>query len=189
MDCHAFHEHHVAYLDGVLPEPQRSAVERHVLACSACAGYDTSVRRALLLARNLPPIECSPDFAARLEARLRDVAEGRRDVPMDWREQRALSELLASSVAPGGLPRRALLAAGMLAMLWGTGEALDWGGAPQDVVLPPVVATRPAPPPAPALADPTLLTTATAGIPVWTAALLADQAPAAFVAVSWRGGQ
>ncbi len=91
MDCSAFRRHHVAYVDDTLPGDLVAAAARHVAECPACARHDTAVRRSLLLARNLsrhaPPLECSADFGARLEARLRVVREerlGGAPVADDW---------------------------------------------------------------------------------------------------------
>lgn len=70
MDCSAFRRHHLAYVDDTLPGDLLVAAARHAAECPACARHDTAVRRSLLLARNVCQLECSPDFAARLEARL-----------------------------------------------------------------------------------------------------------------------
>jgi hypothetical protein len=48
----------------------------HLEACTRCATFDTVVRRGLLVARNLPAIEPSPDFNVRLQNRLRLAAGG-----------------------------------------------------------------------------------------------------------------
>ena len=45
-------------------------MREHMRACPRCARHDAVVRRSLLIARNLPDIQPSPDFMARLEARL-----------------------------------------------------------------------------------------------------------------------
>ncbi len=80
MDCTEFRRHHLAYVDDTLPGDVLVAAERHRVECAACGAQDTLVRRSLLLARNLPTIEPSADFAARLEARLCAVrAEGGAD--------------------------------------------------------------------------------------------------------------
>ena len=73
MDCTDFRRHHLAYLDDTLPGDVLVAAERHRIECAACGAHDTLVRRSLLLARNLPSIEPSADFTARLDARLRAV--------------------------------------------------------------------------------------------------------------------
>ncbi|HEY0778159.1 MAG TPA: hypothetical protein VGD56_09355 [Gemmatirosa sp.] len=86
MDCTDFRRHHLAYVDDTLPGDVLVAAERHRVECAACGAHDTLVRRSLLLARNLPSIEPSSDFAARLDARLCAVrAEGRPcGAELDW---------------------------------------------------------------------------------------------------------
>jgi hypothetical protein len=198
MDCRSFRNHHVAYLDDTLPGELLIAAERHVRECAACAARDTAVRRGLLLARNLPPIEPSDDFATRLAARLDDVRCGRcqvpdDDVPLDWSPSRA--ELLRTALSGTAVRRAALIAAGLLVLTYAGDHASNWRGGEgadnRDVELPPVVATLPEPlptlQPLPGIAPPALLTSASTGIPVWPAALLADQAPARFAeaSLSW----
>jgi hypothetical protein len=190
MDCRTFRKHHLAYLDDTLPGEQIAAAERHVFECAGCAAHDTAVRRSLMLARNLPPIEISADFAARLAARLDQVRDGRYEVPTDglplddWAPTRAEMLRAALSDTLGSRRRLAAVAAGLLALSYAGGQAIVRAGAPRDVVLPPVIATAPAKPAAPVftpLASPALVTSASTGIPVWPAALLADQAPAHLV--------
>ncbi|GJG85817.1 hypothetical protein tb265_09980 [Gemmatimonadetes bacterium T265] len=132
MDCSEFRRHHLAYVDDTLPGDVLVAAERHRVECAACGAHDTLVRRSLLLARNLPTIEPSADFAARLEARLRDVrtesrgethAEGRtawslaRRMDAGWSEARHYEarwyERLAQDA--GGWGRQAVAAAVVLA--------------------------------------------------------------------------
>jgi len=55
------------------------AMQRHVAECAACAGHDATIRRALLLFRNMAPIEPSAEFADRLQARLRAERRRQRD--------------------------------------------------------------------------------------------------------------
>jgi hypothetical protein len=185
MDCRTFRKIHVAYLDDVLPGELLVAAECHVRECADCAAHDTAVRRGLLLARNLPTIEPSPDFAARLAARIDDVRCGRCEVPsdgvpFDWAPSRA--ELLrAALMSPVARRRFAAVAAGLLALTYAGTELSHFGADTADVELPPVVATLPEPTQAPALVPPALITSASTGIPVWPAALLADQAPANMV--------
>ena len=176
MDCRAFRKHHLAYLDDTLPGDLLVSAERHVLECEECARHDTAVRRGLLLFRNLPPIEPSPDFAARLELRLRSAVDDGAGVP-DW-----------THVDTAGTGRRrsasstvALAAAGLLMFGYGTRTVIAWNSVPQDVVLPPVVAMIPEPLPQAPLASPALVTSVSASVPVWPVALLADEAPMHFV--------
>lgn len=179
MDCRTFRKHHVAYLDDTLPGELLVAAERHVRECAACAEHDTAVRRGLLLARNLPPVELSADFSARLAARLDDVRCGRCQVPdddvvpFDWAPSRA--DLLRAALSgPVARKRLAAVAAGLLALTYAGRQAAQWSD-DRDVELPPVVASLPETPPA--FLPPALLTSASTGIPVWPAALLADQTP------------
>src|SRR6476659_8394429 len=73
MDCREFRKRHVAFVDDFLSAVEMDAMHRHVRMCSRCSRQDTVVRRSLLIVRNLPTIEPSPDFMARLNARLREV--------------------------------------------------------------------------------------------------------------------
>lgn len=71
MDCRSFRRNHVAFVDDTLPGVVLVQMERHRIECEACAAHDANVRRSLLLFRNnLPTIEPSADFSARLSARL-----------------------------------------------------------------------------------------------------------------------
>ena len=173
MDCRAFRKNHLAYLDDTMPGDLLVSAERHVLECEECARHDTAVRRGLLLFRNLQPIEPSPDFAARLELRLRSAVDDADDVP-DW-----------TANASGGRRRAtgtmAMAAAGLLMLGYGARSAVDWTSAPADVVLPPVVAMSPEPQPTAPLSSPVLVTTVSAALPVWPVALLADEASMHFV--------
>jgi len=54
---------------------ERDRLASHISECATCSRFDTLARRALLVARNAPPIEVSTDFSARLAAR---IAEERR---------------------------------------------------------------------------------------------------------------
>ena len=74
MDCRSFKKKHLAYLDDTLPGFEVAAIQEHLRACSVCARQDASVRRSLLVVRNLPPIRPSEGFSDRLRHRL--VLEG-----------------------------------------------------------------------------------------------------------------
>lgn len=223
MDCSAFRRHHVAYVDDTLPGDLVVAAVRHVAECPACARHDTAVRRSLLLARNLArdvaPLECSADFAVRLEARLAAVrTEGRRggashahnvgDWAPGWWE-----------LATARLRSRqgAAAAAALLALTAGATyrsaqqDGLQDVGATAAQMAP--FGSPFSPPPAPlavAVEQPmfepaggdvvtwvtydgggsggaidagALVAPAATGVPVWAAAMLAGEAPAAL----WRG--
>jgi hypothetical protein len=82
MDCRTFRTQHGLWIDGGLAPRHAERLLAHVGECEACAHFDAMVRRALLVARNAAPMRCSPDFAARLRARL-DDADVRRTTPSD----------------------------------------------------------------------------------------------------------
>lgn len=73
MDCREFRNKHVAYVDDLLAGVDMDAMRAHLNECGACSRQDTAVRRSLILVRNLPSIEPSPDFMARLNARLAEI--------------------------------------------------------------------------------------------------------------------
>lgn len=175
MDCREFREKHVAFVDDTLPGIDLVAMQRHVLECEPCARHDASVRRALMVLRSLPEIEPSPDFAERLNARLHAVG------PVDM------------STPPGrnGPALRSFLvaAASVITIGYLTVHLLEWNEPPRPIQLAPVVATRPALPPTP-VATPALVASVSAGVPVWSAVLMAEQAPMHFAdtqtqLVSW----
>src|SRR5687768_18564822 len=96
MDCRRFSKLHVEFVDDTLPAVAMVAMRRHLRACPSCAARDTRVRRSLLLVRNQPDIQLSPEFRARLAARLREIGpfdlEGASDAtlarsPAFWRPQ------------------------------------------------------------------------------------------------------
>jgi Putative zinc-finger len=72
MDCRVFRSLHGDWVDDVLDPTGAESLTRHILECAACARFDTMARRALMVARNAPPIEVSGDFSARLAARIAD---------------------------------------------------------------------------------------------------------------------
>ena len=186
MDCTDFRQHHLAYLDDTLPGDLLVGAERHVRECAACAAHDTGVRRALLLARNLAPVTPSVDFAERLQARLREIDAGEVEVPMDWAP--SWRELARARFAPRLPSRRTMAVAASLMAMASWGSAVVTKGEDEPVALPPVVATLPegaeveAPTPRfQRLPASDLVGPATAGIPVWPAALLAGETPVQFL--------
>ncbi len=174
MDCRTFRKKHVAFVDDTLPGIDLVAMQRHLIECDHCAQHDTQVRRALLLFRNLPQIEPSADFSSRLQSRLRD-------------ERQLMASRGSADVASSRGPRLKTFAAvaasivvvGYLTMFATSGSRRT---VPQ-VALAPVVATEPepvAPEVTPPLATPALVASVSAGVPLWPAMLLADQAPVRF---------
>ena len=160
MDCRTFRQHHCAFVDDVLPGADAAAMERHRADCASCADFDARVRRSLLVIRNLPPVQCSEDFTERLFQRLRGVEVERRTT-LGVRGPR-----LGAFAA----------AAAMLLLAAGGGLVAMAGRAPAEIVLTPVVASTPAPVIDP-LASPVIAASASAGVPMWPALMLADELP------------
>lgn len=144
-------------------------MQRHIAECPACAALDTRVRRSLMLVRSLSPIEPSADFGKRLEARLRQCrAEDARATGASFRIVGAIGAV--ASVMMMGYMASSL-------------QSSSARGVPRDIVLPPVIALA-TPPSAPATfattqpdtsSVPMIVGGMSAGMPMWSAALLAEQ--------------
>lgn len=163
MDCREFREKHVGFVDDTLPAVEMYAMVEHVRTCARCSRQDSAVRRGLLLVRNLPQIEPSPDFMARLNSRLEELhvaRGGRSDLP----------------VYPLGSGSFAALAAGLALLGYLALEAMNRFRGPIEMQLAPVVATAPEEPTS-LLNDPGFVAAFSTGMPMWPAVLMADQAP------------
>jgi anti-sigma factor RsiW len=166
MDCREFSDQHVAFVDDTLAGIELVRMQRHMAECEECAKQDAKVRRALLLVRNLPTIEPSPLFSQRLQARLREchtddllLAATQRNL-----KRGAIAATLASAL--------------MLAYI---GSTLYHHDVPRDLVLPPVIATVPEAELMPiTTSSPAIVTSVSAGLSIWPAALFAEQAPVRF---------
>jgi hypothetical protein len=145
MDCGTFRESHWALIDGSVSGGDLVAMQRHLQECAACSAHDTTVRRALLLFRNMPTIEPSAGFSARLHERLRDIrAQG-------GLAGRAGDTYRAAFRAPyrgPGVGMFAGLAAGVIAAGYLTVAASNWTPAAGPLAMAPVVAAAPAVDPA-----------------------------------------
>lgn len=73
MKCREFKSNHVGFIDDLLPAADMSEMRRHLAACDACSALDTRIRRSLLIVRNLPQIQPSADFLARLNEALKQA--------------------------------------------------------------------------------------------------------------------
>lgn len=165
MTCRRFRKDHAAYLDGVLPEQQRAGMLRHAAECERCAQHDTAVRRSLLVMRNLPSIQPSADFSARLYARL---AETRRSGSFVVAAQRR------QQVRVPGFATFAAVFAGVAAV--GLYAFVELDEQNEVLTMAPVVATQPAPMPAP-MTSPAIVASVSTGMPLWPVALMAEQVP------------
>ncbi len=166
MDCREFCEKHVAFVDDTVAGIELVRMQRHLSECENCAKQDAKIRRALLLFRNLPSIELSADFSERLEARIH------REFPCE--------DLFATTQR--NLRRGAIAATlASAAMLGYIATTLYRSDSPRDLVMPPVVASLPEPEFTPiTTSTPAIVTSVSAGLTFWPAALFAEQVPVRF---------
>jgi len=170
MNCREFRRKHDAYIDDTLSGVELEAMARHRTFCESCARLDTRVRRALLIAHNLPTIEVSAHFGERLQRRLAEerallgVARTSGGAMTDSR-RRPLSAATFVATAAG-----ILAVAGLAATLTGIGRE------PETIRLAPVVASMPEPEPS-TLAMPAMVASMPTGMTVWPALYVAQQAP------------
>jgi hypothetical protein len=163
MHCRDFKDKHVAFVDDTLAGVELVEMQQHLDECPHCARQDAKIRRALLLVRNLPVIELSPRFSARLEARLAES----RSTPL---------------VGPGIRKRMAaaatLAAAAMIGYIAITLYRVE---SSHDLMMAPVVASTVESEMTPLASPPAaILASAPAGLAIWPAALFAEQAPVHF---------
>ena len=161
MDCRAFQKQHVAFIDDTLSAVDMVAMHQHVAECPSCARHDATERRALLLFRNLPRLEPSAEFRSRLDDRLREAKLNARPMVSS---RSHIPVAIAATIA-------------LIAGTWMATFVARAVAQPQ-LALAPVVATIPEP--ASPLANPALVASVSAGMPVWPVALLAEQAPMHF---------
>jgi hypothetical protein len=173
MNCREFRRKHDAYVDDTLSGVEQEAMERHRRLCVRCARLDTRVRRALLLVRNLPPVELSRGFDERL--RLRLIQE--RALIAAGRVVHGSSPLDVGGWRPLSISTYTAIAAGLLAVVGlTTTMGLLRRSEPSAIPMAPVVASLPEPEPS-ALATPAMVASMPAGMPVWPAVFVAQQAP------------
>lgn len=176
MDCRAFRNQHVAFVDDFLPGEVVVAMRRHLLECERCDAHDVKIRRALLLFRNLPAVETSPDFFSRLNARIES-------------ERAAPKPPMFAARGPG-IGTFIGVAASLVTVGYFAASSLNWTAPRGDVSLAPVVATEPAVV-SPSVENQALVASVSAGMPVWPMVLFAEQAPMRFAQVqftqaSWK---
>ena len=170
MNCRAFRSKHDAYVDDTLSGVELDAMAHHRNLCEPCARLDTRVRRALLVAHNLPVIQPSARFSERLQRRLAQE----RQLIASTRASRAARE--EHWWRPFSVGAYAAIAAGMLAAA-GLATALTDGTGERDAIrLAPVVAYLPETEPS-ALATPAMVASMPIGMTVWPALYVAQQAP------------
>lgn len=168
MDCREFRERHFAFVDDTLPGVELVGMQMHLTECDGCARQDAVVRRSLMLFRSLPTIEPSPGFSLRLQQRLDDMKLADAMLERSTRSRKLAVTVAITSVA----------------MLGYIGVSLRQIDYPRDIVLPPVVALA-RDPGSVAMSSPApeMVASVPAGLPIWTAALFAEQAPVHFASI------
>ena len=166
MTCREFRRKHDGYVDDTLSGVEFDRMAQHRRVCERCAQLDTRVRRALLVARNLPTIEPSAGFSVRLQARLaaeRIALGSARTTVHDrrWPFSNTAYTMIAAS---------AMVAAGLAGYATYASQQND------TIRLAPVVASLPEMEPM-ALTAPTMVAAMPAGMPLWPAVFVAQQAP------------
>ena len=131
------------------------------------------IRRSLLVVRNLPPIEPSPDFMARLNERLAHMGPESR---VDMYPSRP------SFASAGAF---AALAAGVVAAAYMAMETSHYFEPTNEAHTVAVAATVPALEPTPTLTNAFVASVPT-GIPVWPAMLMASQSPMHFASLDFH---
>ena len=164
MDCRGFRNKHVAYVDDFLSGEEVVAMQQHLFECESCAAHDTKVRRSLLAFRNRPSVEPSPDFYLRLSARL---------------ESERLAPRPTFAVRGPGVGTFMSVAVGLVAVGYLAAESFNWN-ARREVALAPVVATEPEVVAPMSFESQAIVTSVSAGMPVWPMMLFAEQAPVRF---------
>ncbi len=184
MDCRHFRKHHLAYLDDTLAGDLMAAAQLHLLSCDCCAAHDTLVRRSLMIVQSIQTIEPSQEFQQKLRARLaacRDEAAAADRLPAVT-SRRAPLPLM--SRLPFSSPRTlAAVAAGAIlgTVVW---RGLTAAATPV-VAMQPVIAAPPVPAQPRQIYSPSLISVMSTGNPVWSAALLVEEAPMQFVSAAF----
>lgn len=171
MHCREFRSKHVAFVDDLLPAVEMAAMRRHLDACSGCGRQDSQIRRSLLLVRNLRPIEASPEFMQRLNARLESMGPVSRE------------DVVHSRASLASTASIAMLAAGLVAIAYLAVETNNYFAQPGELsrsaravaVAQPMLFDAPSP-----ITNAALVAAVPTGIPVWPAVLMAGQSPMRF---------
>jgi hypothetical protein len=166
MDCKEFLERHAPFVDLMCSVQDEREMREHLQQCEGCTRHDTRIRRSLMLVRSLPTIQPSPEFRAKLDARLREERlAGVAIVAPRRRRSVALVAAAAAGIAFAGYVANDLVQASRAA----------------DVVMPPVVATLPQNDSFVTVA-PAMVATVPTAMSVWPAIMLASQAQVQLVA-------
>lgn len=172
MDCRRFQQEHAQYVDDTLSGVEMSAMRNHVDSCAGCAQRDTQLRRALMVARNAPTLELSPQFRRRLAARLaaERIASAHMCTPSPWGPRLFAAVAALLFIVAGGSV--------IALVVHRDARAVQMTMAPV-VVVPPMLPAEP-------VAAPAMFATISSSLPVYPAVLLAQRATAQFAAIHER---
>jgi hypothetical protein len=168
MDCREFHDKHLAFVDDTLAGIELVGMQMHLAECESCSRHDATIRRSLMLFRSLPAIEPSSDFSARLEEKLKAVR---------------LADAASHHSGPSRRAAGTVMAVSSMLMLTYIGLSLQRVDTPQDIILAPVVAVAEMPVDPAGASAAEIVASVSAGVPIWTAALFAEQTPAHFASI------
>jgi hypothetical protein len=161
MNCREFKSKHVGFVDDLLSAVEMAGMRGHLRVCPPCAALDVRIRRSLLVIRNLPQIEPSPDFYFRLIERLQHAP-----APATTQQRSSATTLLVATAAlaaavyfavAGGAPRTAPAAPV-------SGAAQLAVNASTPVAVPPVIEAN-------------ISAAVPAGVPVWPAMMMVADLP------------
>ena len=160
MNCREFKSNHVGFVDDLLPAADMSEMRRHLLVCTTCAALDTRIRRSLLIVRNLPQIEPSADFFARLSEALKQAPP----------PERARRPLVAAAAVTA-------FTAALAAAIYFAMAVVPRTKTPVPVVPPPQTAALVAPVAPAQMNEVAIAATVPAGVPVWPAMFMVGELP------------
>ena len=160
MKCRQFKSNHVGFIDDLLPAADMLEMRRHLSVCSACSALDIRIRRSLLVVRNLPQIEPSADFFARLNDALKQA-------PPPQAKFRPLAAAATFTAVTA-----ALAAAVYFAMAISPKPEVAPVAPPTVVASHAVASVAPLP-----MADVAIAATVPAGVPVWPAMFMVGELP------------
>ena len=163
MNCREFKSNHVGFVDDLLSAADMAEMRRHLRSCQKCETLDTRIRRSLLVVRNLPQIEPSADFYARLSEALRHAPP-----PQSQRRPFAFAATFTAVTA-------ALAAAVYFAMAL---TSRSTPSAPVAAQTPEVAVTAPVTPLP--MNEVAIAATVPAGVPVWPAMFMVGELPTQF---------
>jgi hypothetical protein len=178
MHCREFRNKHVAFVDDLLPSVEMQAMHGHRATCHRCSRHDTAIRRSLLIVRNLPPIEPSPDFMIRLNRRL------------DQLGPTAHVDLVAPRPHLPSAGALAALAAGVVAVAYMAIETTHYFSTGAETLPAPMIASVPGlEPTAAPIANSAFVASVPTGMPVWPAVLMAGQSPLRFASLDFHDAE